>query len=176
MAPATMSYYTDKVAALEKILLTVRGETLVLSDGALLEAQILAYLDHLFLLGLSVSSGEKVVPALAAVHTQSGSILKSRHRIQRALRGWRRLRPPISRLPFNWPTICEWLATVRCKEASIQCTGWSKNPNTRRIYKNFNAIFHLNCTGTCSEPQGHKGINSDEAFKIILRSRCNRLP
>ena len=108
VAPATMHYYTDKVAAFEKFLLTVRSEILALTDGVLLETQILAYLDHLFLLGLSVSSGEKVVPALAAVHTQFGSIMKSRHRVQRALRGWRRLRPPISRLPFNWPTICAW--------------------------------------------------------------------
>ena len=76
-----MSYYTDKVAAFVKFLLVLRGESLALSDGALLETQILAYLDHLFLMGLSVSSGEKVVPALAAVHTQFGSILKSRHRI-----------------------------------------------------------------------------------------------
>ena len=108
MATATMSYYTDKVAAFEAFLLTIRGESLALSDGALLETQILAYLDHLFLLGLSVSSGAKVVPALAAVHTQFGSTLKNSHRIQRALRGWRRLRPPVSRLPFNWPTICAW--------------------------------------------------------------------
>ena len=61
VAAATMSYYTDKVAAFEAFLL-LRGESLALSDGALLEAQILAYLDHLFLLGLSVSSVEKWFP------------------------------------------------------------------------------------------------------------------
>jgi hypothetical protein len=63
-------------------------------------------------------------------------------------------------------TICEWLATVECTEASIHCTGWSKNPNTEEIYKNFNAIFHLNCTGTCSEPQGHTEINSSVAYSF----------
>ena len=28
-------------------------------------------------------------------------------------------------------------------------------------------MFHLNCTGTCSEPQGHTEINSSVAYSFI---------
>ena len=32
-------------------------------------------------------------------------------------------------------TICEWLATLRCIEASIQCTGWSKTRTQEEYIK-----------------------------------------
>ena len=103
-----MLNYADRVAALERFLLTHRNESLVLEDPARLQVQLLDYLDYQFEKGYSASVGEKLLPSVLAVYPQCSRYKSSLWRIPRAMQGWRRLRPPQTRLPLNWPICCAW--------------------------------------------------------------------
>ena len=73
-------------------------------DPAGLEIKILGYLDECYRAGLGPDTGQRLLAALRFLHPRlhrdGGYPLP---RVQRALKGWLRLEPPLSRWPLPWP-------------------------------------------------------------------------
>ena len=65
--------------------------------NALTDEHLAEYMDHIFWQGKGLSEGEKV---LASVEYQHHSLKGALNRSRRALKGWRKERPPASRVPL----------------------------------------------------------------------------
>ena len=68
--------------------------------------QMLEYLDHLFANGYSPEVGQRFLAAWRAIYTRySRHGDRSLPRVARALKGWSRVMPSVSRWPIPWPLV-----------------------------------------------------------------------
>ena len=94
--------HQDYMRRVQDFLLWTQTHCLPLLGALSLECAILEYFDHLFWEGHASPEGEKVWAALKFADGlgKSGDFLLPR--VSRALKGWHRLSPPLTRQPLPW--------------------------------------------------------------------------
>ena len=111
-AAVGVSIEKDYKCAVASFLLFCRVMSLVLDSEVNISRALVLYFDELFQEGLGFGTGEKVL--FGWVHFFPEFKAAAFPSVQRAIKGWRKLRPSTSRHPLPWLVACAIAVNLAC--------------------------------------------------------------